>query len=186
MYWLRMNSFMKHGFTHQTLCRNKEHHDWVARGYRIVKDPDTDEDVQQLISAETLKYAHIISKSNLKTKELKALPDMREFQLDDPNIHLVPLRMKDVLTITMNENIDRYDARTAASFQFNDRKAELQERMDYIDNLSADDIATIARWEKAASDYGVVESVNWQCKTCGAHHKDELNVDAHSFFPSAA
>lgn len=179
LYWLRMHSFLKHGFTHQTMCRSKHHHEWVEKGR------PTDQGLMK-VDAETLRHAEVISKASLKTRELTALPNPEEFSLDYPGIKLVSVLMKDVLEITMNENIDRFTARTAASIQFVDRQASLQERMQLVDDLSADDIATIARYEKAVSDYGVVESIKWTCKTCGHIHSDELAIEAHSFFPLAA
>jgi hypothetical protein len=179
LYWLRMHSFLKHGFTHQTMCRSKVHHDWVNNGRpvdgKLVK-----------VEPDTLKYATLITSATLKTKQLKVLPNPEEFALDYQGIKLVPILMKDVLEITMNENIDRFTARTAASIQLVDRNASLQERMQLVDDMSGDDIATIARYEKAISDYGVVESLKWTCKTCGHIHTDELEIEAHSFFPLAA
>ena len=179
LYWLRMHSFLKHGFTHQTMCRSKIHHEWVEKGQLIdgkltAVDPDT------------LKYAEIVTRASLKTREMTALPSPEEFVLDYPGVKLVPVLMKDVLEITMNEDIDRFMARTAASIQLVDRNASLQERMTLVDELSADDITTIAAYEKAISDYGVVESFKWKCKTCGHLHNDELAIEAHSFFPLAA
>jgi hypothetical protein len=179
LYWLRMHSFLKHGFTHQTMCRSKVHHEWVEKGR------PTDQGLVK-VETDTLKHAEVITKASLKTKELTALPDPVEFALDYPGIKLVPMIMRDVLEITMNESIDRWAARTAASIQFVDRKASLQERMAIVDDLSADDIATIAKYEKIISDYGVVETIQWKCKTCGHLHTDELAIEAHSFFPSAA
>lgn len=179
LYWLRMHSFLKHGFTHQTMCRSKVHHEWVEKGR------PTDQGLVR-IEADTLKHAEVINKASLKTKELTALPNATEFSLDYPGIKLVPMLMKDVLEITMNENIDRFVARTAASIQLVDRNASLAERMALVDDLSADDIATIAKYEKVISDYGVVESLKWKCKTCGHLHTDELEIEAHSFFPLAA
>lgn len=179
LYWLRMHSFLKHGFTHQTMCRSKVHHEWVEKGRKtehgLIK-----------VEADTLKHAEVISKASLQTKELTALPDASKFVLDYPGIKLVPMLMKDVLEITMNEDIDRFAARTAASIQLIEGTATLQERMRLVDDLSADDIATISAYEKAISDYGVVESIKWKCKTCGHIHSDELEIEAHSFFPLAA
>jgi rubrerythrin len=153
------------------MCRSVVHHNQVNEG-KLPKD--------------TLKHAETITKATMKTKVLEAPLDPSKFELDDPNIYLVPAIMRDVLDITMNENIDRYDARVAASFQFKAGKADLAERMAYIDNLSADDIATITQWEKEVNEYGVEESIKWKCKTCGHVHTDELELEAHSFFPSAA
>lgn len=179
LYWLRMHSFLKHGFTHQTMCRSKVHHDWVQNG-RVVDGKKV------TVDADTLKYAEVVSKATLKTKYLTELPDPARFALEYPGVKLSPMLMKDVLEITMNEDIDRFTARTAASIQFVDRKASLQERMQLVDELSGDDIATIAAYEKEVSDYGVVESFKWTCKTCGHLHTDELEIEAHSFFPLAA
>lgn len=171
LYWLRLNSFLKHGFVHQTMCRSVVHHSQVDAG---------------TLSKDTLRHAETITRATLKTKELAQPLDPLKYELDDAEIYLIPAVMRDVLDITMNEDIDRYDARIAASFQFKDRKAGLADRMAYIDNLSADDIATITQWEKDVNEYGVEESVQWKCKTCGHVHTDELELEAHSFFPSAA
>lgn len=171
LYWLRLNSFLKHAFIHQTVCRSVVHHSQVDAG-TLPKD--------------TLKHAETISRASIKTRHLAEPLNPDEYELDDQNIVLVPTLMRDVIDITMNENIDQYDARLASSFQFKAGKAPLADRMAYIDNLSADDIATITRWEKDVNEYGVEESVQWKCKTCGHVHTDELELEAHSFFPSAA
>jgi len=181
LYWLRMHSFLKHGFTHQTICRSKKHHEWVEKG-RLAENGET----RIPVAADTLKHAEIINKASLKTRNLTELPNLEDFQLSYPGLKLVPVLMRDVLEITMNESTDRFAARTASSFQFEDRFATLQERMAIVDDLSGDDIATIAAWEKACSNYGVEESIKWTCKTCGHIHTDELQIEAHSFFPSAA
>lgn len=171
LYWLRLNSFLKHGFVHQTMCRSVVHHNQVKAG---------------TLDKDTLKHAETITKASIKTKMLTQPLNPEDYELDDASIYLVPATMRDVLDITMNENIDRYDARTAASFQFREGIASLSDRMAHIDNLSADDIATITRWEKDVNDYGVEESLKWKCRTCGHVHTDELELEASSFFPSAA
>lgn len=171
LYWLRLNSFLKHGFVHQTMCRSVVHHSQVDAG---------------TLDKDTLRHAETITRASIKTKMLTEPLDPLKYELDDEQIYLVPATMRDVLDITMNENIDRYDARIAASFQFKAGKAGLADRMAYIDNLSADDIATITLWENDVNDYGVEESIQWKCKTCGHVHTDELALEAHSFFPSAA
>lgn len=172
LYWLRMHSFLKHGFTHQTMCRSIAHQTKVNNGE---------------LSADTLKHAETISKTSLKTKTLDTPLDMSQFQLDYPGLRLVPATMKEVLEITMNDNIDRFAARTAATFQIEGAEGlPLAERMKIVDDLSGDDIATISAFEQAASDYGVEESIRWTCKTCGQAHTDPIELEAHSFFPSAA
>lgn len=171
LYWLRMHSFLKHGFTHQTMCRSKKHQEAVEKGE---------------LSTETLKHAETLTKTSLKTKVLENPIDVSAYQLDYPGLRLVPATMKEVLEITMNENIDRFAARVAASFQFMDRDAPLVERMAIVDDLSGDDIATLRAFETASSAYGVEESIQWTCRTCGHKHTDEIQLEAHSFFPSAA
>lgn len=171
LYWLRMHSFLKHGFTHQTMCRNAAHQERVNNGELL---PDT------------LKHAQTISKATLKTKMLTEPLDMSNFVLDYPGLYLTPATMRDVLDITMNDNIDRYAARIAASFQVENQNLHLFERMKLVDDLSGDDLATIQEFERASSDYGVEESIQWQCKHCSHIHSDEIELEAHSFFPSAA
>jgi hypothetical protein len=171
LYWLRLNSFLKHGFVHKTMCRAVVHHNQVNAG---------------TLDKDTLRHAENITRATLVTKELVKPLDPAQYALDSDAIYLVPATMRDVLDITMNENIDQYDARIASSFQFVAGKASLAERMAFIDNLSADDIATITKWENDVNDYGVQESIKWKCRTCGHVHTDELELEAHSFFPSAA
>lgn len=180
LYWLRLHSFLKHGFTHTTMCRSKIHHDWVANGR-----PMEDGSVSTVLK-DTLTHAETITKATLVTKELKAPIDTSLYPLDDPNIELVVATMKEVLEITMNDNIDRFNARIAASIQPRGQRLPLVERLYLVDELSADDIATIRRFETDSSDYGVDEKIKWQCKTCGHLHTDEIQLEAHSFFPSAA
>ncbi len=191
LYWLRMNSFLKHGLTHQTMCRSRRHHDWVNKGYRVMEDengnPVLDEQGNQQIVQilpDTLKYQTTVTRGSLVVNKLNSIPE--GFDLDADDIYLVPVTMRDIVELTTNETIDRYTARTASSFQFKSHKASLQERMARVDDLSADDIATITSWEKAASKYGPDESFQWTCKTCGFKHDEMLKLEAHSFFPSAA
>lgn len=171
LYWLRMNSFLKHGFIHRSMCRNEKHQARVDAGE---------------IAADTLLHAETINKATLKTTMLEAVPDPEKFQLEYPGLRLVPPLMKDLAFILMNDNVDRFVARTASCIQFEGHNAPLEARMALVDDLSADDIATIGDWENAVSEYGVDEHVTWRCKTCGVEHKDQIQLESHSFFPSAA
>lgn len=181
LYWLRLNSFMKHGFVHRTTCRSVKHHEWVQNG-RLLEDGKTRVPVMK----DTLQHAETITKATLKTKMLERLPDPADYPLDNPNIRLVFVPMREVLELTMNDSLDPFTARTASSFQPVSGNVSLQERMLMVDDLSGDDIATIDRWEHDVANYGVEESLKWQCKTCGHVHTDEIQLEAHSFFPSAA
>ena len=182
LYWLRLHSFLKHAFTHQTMCRSKKHHDWVENGRPDENDPS----ILHEVLPDTLKHAETISKATLRTKTLQAPLDMSLYVLDNPDLRLVPATMQEILEITMNDNIDRFTARIAASIQPIGQTLPLAERMRFVDDLSADDIATIRQFENDVSDYGVDESIVWQCKTCGHKHTDQVQLEAHSFFPSAA
>lgn len=180
LYWLRLHSFLKHAFTHQTMCRSKIHHDWVANGRK-----EEDGSITEILP-DTLKHAETITKAKLRTKKLTAPLDLSLYPLDNPNLRLVPATMQEILEITMNDNIDRFTARIAASIQPIDQNLTLAERLPLVDDLSADDVATIRRFEDDVSDYGVDEEIFWRCKTCGHQHTDLVQLEAHSFFPSAA
>jgi hypothetical protein len=171
LYWLRMHSFLKHGFSHQTMCRNADHHAKVNKGE---------------LPADTLKHSETLTRTSLKTKMLADDVDFSHLTLNYPGLELAPAKMHEILEITMNENIDRFASRMAASIQFIGAEVPLVERMKVIDELSGDDIATIQEFEQKANAYGVEETVRWTCKTCGTAHTDEIQLEAHSFFPSAA
>lgn len=181
LYWLRLHSFLKHAFIHQTMCRSKIHHGWVEAGGRKLEDGSTVE-----VLPDSLKHAETISKAMIVTKKLQEPLDLSKYVLDYEGLELVPATMQEILEITMNDNIDRFNARIAASFQPVGQRLSLAERMTLVDKLSADDIATIQQFERDVSDYGVDEKIKWRCKTCGHLHTDEIQLEAHSFFPSAA
>jgi hypothetical protein len=181
LYWLRLHSFLKHAFVHQTMCRSKIHHGWVEAGGRKGDDGSFIE-----VLPDSLKHAETISKATLVTKVHSEPIDVSKYPLDYQGIELVPATMQEILEITMNDNIDRFDARIAASIQPIGQRIPLVQRMSIVAELSADDIATVQQYERDVSDYGVDEHIKWRCKTCGHLHTDEVQLEAHSFFPSAA
>lgn len=171
LYWLRMHSFMKHGFIHKTMCRSAEHQAKVNSGE---------------LAADTLRHAETVGKASLNTRQLTQIPDPEKFQLERQDLYLAPASMRDILDITGNDNIDRFAARVAASFRVVGQDVSLFDRMKIVDELSADDVYTIQDYENVANDYGVEETIRWKCKTCGQDHSDVITLEAHSFFPSAA
>jgi hypothetical protein len=177
LYWLRLNSFTKSVFIHTTTCPNEDHIQQVTEGKLL---PDT------------LKMSEIIHKSTLKTNMLDTIPDPAAFPLEYPGVYLTSVTMLDVVTMTedprmANDPEFRYASQIAVYLRLVDNpNADLDTRLAIVDDMSPDDIDTVKAYEKAINAYGIEESIQVTCKACGHSHRSTINIDAHSFFPSAA
>lgn len=175
MYWLRMNSFLKHQFTHQSVCANPEHHKRVQ--------------AQELLP-DTLKHVEVINKASLVTRVLKNVPDLNDYVLQYPGIRLHVATMQDLVNVLANPEMNSEDLYLAGIASFimptEDEDFSMENRMRIAGDLSGDDIAVVKEFEACVSDFGVEESIKWTCKHCHKVHEDKIEIEPHHFFPSAA
>lgn len=175
LFWLRMHSFTKTQFIHKTKCTNPEHLQAVKEGKYL---------------ADTLDIKRVIDKTTLATHELDYIPDPEEFNFGpESDIQFSPPRMRDVLEFLdhpmMRDPNTRtefsYLAQQASHIQGIDAHLTLDQRIDIVENLEPDYAALIKKFEKVMKSYGVEESVQVQCKGCGASRKSPISLGAHSF-----
>lgn len=174
LYWLRINSFTKSAIVHNTVCTNSEHLEQVAAGK---------------VPADSLNHSEIIHKSSLTTNMLDEVPDPSQFKLEYPGVSLRIPVMLDGIQMTEDARIGdpefSYAARLA-SYLSTPTPTTLDQRIAIIDDMSGDDIQAIELYEKATSKYGIEEKVRWTCKTCNHTRIDDIELNTHNFFPSAA
>lgn len=178
LYWLRLNSFTKTSFIHNSTCPNPVHIEQVSKGE---------------VAADTLKHSEIITRATLKETKLLVIPNEADYVLDYPGVRVKVCTMQDALEMTedpdfVNEEF-RYAAEVACYLDMNIdngdgtlRKASLKERIEVVYDMSPDDINTVKNYEKAISDYGIVESVEVTCRHCKQTRTDPIVLQAHSFF----
>ncbi len=192
LYWLRLNSFTKSVFIHESQCTNPDHIERVTNGE---------------LGSDTLLQAEVINKSSVKTVMLEQAPNLEAFVLDYPGVTLAQATMQDAIEMTEDPNFDqeefRYAAQKAvylrgltpidpqdhaalAQYPSGLRPMTLVERVSIVDDMSADDHIMIQSYEKATGEYGIVEQIKVTCKGCGASKVDKITIDAHSFFPSGS
>lgn len=173
LYWLRINSFTKSNFVHESYCTNEEHITQVTEG---------------TLPRDTLKQASVINKSTMITNMLNEMPNPEAFVLDYPGITLAPTNMQDAIELTEDPLFVNEEFRYAAKQAVYIRGAEpmtLRQRISIVEDMSPDDILVIEAYDRATGEYGIVEQINVTCKTCGHSKVDKIHLDAHSFFPAA-
>ncbi len=190
LYWLRLNSFTKSVFIHESVCADENHIKRIGAGE---------------LAADTLRQGEIINKSSLKTLMLDGIPNLANYPVDYPGITLRPCTMQDAIEMTedpgfhMEEfrfsaqigvylygtvQVDPRDLKTMALHPSGFRPMTLHERIKIVGDMSADDIQSVKAYEKALSSYGTEEKIRVTCKACGVSKIDTIHLDAHSFFPS--
>ena len=178
LYWLRLNSFTKTSFIHNSTCTNPVHVEQVSKGE---------------VAADTLKHSEIITRATLKETKLLTIPNIEDFALDYPGVVVKVCTMQDALEMTEDPDfVDeefRYAAEVACYLDMNVdngdgtyRKANLKERIEVVNDMSPDDINIVKAYERAISDYGIVESVEVTCRHCKDRRIDPIVLQAHSFF----
>lgn len=186
MHWLRMESFTKSAFIHNSVCRNPEHIKEVQSG-RVAQD--------------TLTHSQVINKSTLKTKMLERVPNPEAYPLSIRNLTLGELRVQNLAlgpatmadTLEVSEHPDVMDsefqyAASKAVYLKADRDSNtgreltFSDKLKIVDELSPDDHLIISAYEKVATDYGVDETVQVTCKHCGHSRIDKIFIGAASFF----
>ncbi len=174
LYWLRLNSFTKTAFLHETTCSAQKHLDLIA---------------DNKLEPSTLRHKEIISKSSLRIDMLDKIPDPADYPLEYQGVYLKPSTMQDAIEFTEHPRFDdpefRYAAQLAVNIHVPGAKT-LDEHILVVDDMCAEDHHTIAAYESACASYGIVEQIRVICKHCGASKVDRVKVAASSFFPSPA
>ncbi|QBQ74636.1 hypothetical protein BcepSauron_256 [Burkholderia phage BcepSauron] len=204
LYWLRLNSFTKSNYVHNTVCEDKGHVKRVsytlnAREFdeQVARGDMTAEERAQIaalaLPPESLKLSQIITQTNMKVRELETKPDPAVYCLADaPELIMRPPTMRDVLEFAESPEMKDPEQRSEFSFlaqlathiQHTAGYLTLRQRLDIVGECSADQVSLIKDFENQLKDYGVEERVRIQCKECGAVSETKLSLAAHSFFPS--
>jgi len=175
LYWLRLNSFTKSNFTHETKCNNPEHHAKVEQG---------------LLPKESLEIRQIIRNTELKTVELEHIPDPEIFKFSETSPFMFnPPRMSDVMEFVENPKMKNaalrdefaFMAQLATHIQGKHKYLNLEERISFFEEASGDVVQQVQEYESLIENYGVQETIQVTCKECGHQRVTKLTLDAWSF-----
>ncbi|MNL50025.1 hypothetical protein D3C87_1730060 [compost metagenome] len=135
-------------------------------------------------TVESLVIEELIQKSSLVNKRLEKLPSTDMSSLDRDGIPYRPATIRDLVLIMDHPNFAAEDP----EFNYASEVASyiggglsIQQRIDIVDDLSADQINAIKSYEEEVSNYGIDEMVTVHCKGCGASMKDRVSIDASTF-----
>lgn len=183
LYWLRINSFTKTNFLHNDFCENEEHLDKVQKG---------------LLTPETLIIKQLITKSELKVRELENAPDTSIYQFPEDSslkdyCFSVP-KMRDCIDLIENPMLQDaiqdksgvkdylYMARRAAHIQSKEGYTSIQDRIKLIENESPDLFMQLVEYENILKlEYGLEDLIKITCKECGHQRTTKLVLGVHSF-----
>lgn len=202
LYWLRMNSFTKSNYVHKTRCNGQAHLKRVEDHMRLA---EYEQQVRtQKLSAEeferiraaalpesSLDISQVITKSELKVIELEKIPDPQVYHFSDTSSMVFrPPTMRDVVEFSEAPELQDDNKREEFSFlaqlathiQHFELDLSLAQRVQIVENATADQVELIQQFEKELGDYGVVDTVKVTCKECGHVRETRLNISAHSFF----
>lgn len=202
LYWLRMNSFTKSNYVHKTRCNGQSHlkrvedHMRLAEYERQVREKKMKiEDFERIkanaLPETSLDISQVITKSELKVIELEKIPDPEIYHFSDTSAMIFrPPTMQDVVEFSEAPELQDDDKREEFSFlaqlathiQHRELRLTVAQRVQIIENATADQVELIQEFEKALGDYGVVDTVKLVCKECGHARETRLNISAHSFF----
>lgn len=171
LYWLRLNSFTKNVFIHESICTSEEH---------IQKVMDKE------MERETLRQAEVIHRSRLTTNMLDSVPNPEAFVMEYPGLSLQPCTMQDAIEMTEDPEFVNEEFRFAAQvavFLRTGQPSTVRDRVAIVNDMSPDDIKVVKLFEASVSDYGILEEIQVTCKGCGVSRMDRITLDAHSFFP---
>lgn len=172
LYWLRLNSFTKSVFIHESTCTNQKHIERVTAGE---------------LNADTLKMAEVIRKSSLKTNMLDEIPNPEKFALSYPGLACTPATMQGVIEMTEHPSFRKSEEFVWAAQIAVYLKAAMPmlvgDMVRMVEDMSPDDIDTVKDYEVALGEYGIEEKIKVVCKGCGTSKEDKIQLDVHSFFP---
>jgi hypothetical protein len=205
LFWLRQNSFTKSNFVHTTRCKNPEHTKKVDLGLRLEEyqakvragemSAEHYAEIEASVMPESsLEISQVITNASVDVKELETIPDPEVYHFSDASTMLFrPPTMRDVIEFSEHPKMADADQRTEFSFlaqlathiQHQELYLNLDQRIEIVENATADQVQLIKDYDKAVRNYGVDQTVKIQCKGCGAVSESKLSLAAHSFFPAS-
>ena len=60
-------------------------------------------------------------------------------------------------------------------------RLSMQQRCEFVETLTAEDLYTIEQFRTLVSAYGVEESIRFTCPECRAESETKISISAHSF-----
>jgi hypothetical protein len=203
LYWLRLNSFTKSNYVHNTVCADPGHRQRVVDFESLDKYAAevqakrmTIEDFERVkataLPKESLKISQIFTHTDMKVNHLASIPDPDFYRFEDEDrLIFRPPTMRDTLEFTehpkMADTSEReefsYLAQIAVHLAHRDPSIvlTLDQKIQIIENLSGDQAALVKQYDKQVRAYGVEEKVRVTCKECGAARVSKLTLAAHSF-----
>jgi len=203
LYWLRLNSFTKSNYVHNTVCADEKHRQ------RVIDFKSLDQYAKEVqagrmsveafeqikasaLPEESLNISQIVTATDVKVNHLETMPDPEIYRFEDEDrLVFRPPTMKD--TLEFAEHPKMADANEREEFSYLAQIAvhvghrdpsialSLDQRIGIIENLTPDQAQLVAAYEKQVRSYGVEEKVRVQCKECGAARVSKLTLAAHSF-----
>ncbi len=205
LYWLRMNSFAKSNYVHNTVCTDEKHRQRVVDFKNLDKyaaevqsgrmdAADFEALRAQALPEESLKISQIVTATDLKVNHLETIPDSEIYRFEDEDrLVFRPPTMRDTLEFAEHPKMADTNEREEFSFlaqiavHIGHRdpsiKLSLDQKIGIIENLTPDQANLVKAYEKQVRSYGVEEKVRVQCKECGAARVSKLTLAAHSFLP---
>ncbi len=176
LYWLRMVSYPKQQMRHYSRCDNEQHLADVEAGRK---------------TQESLKIETVVLASDMKTKYLDNIPDPEEYSVTVDGI-LIPFGPE-----TLGDTIEflshahwadeefQYKSRIAAVLKLEKatgRKWTWDQRIQFVDEfMTPYDAVKALEFADIMDDYGVIETIETQCKGCGSKGVSQLSADPLMF-----
>lgn len=181
LYWLRLNNFAKNPLTHKAVCSNPAHVLAVRNGEK---------------PADSLVTIDIVNKSSIKETKL----DVEKLQkfLDEADVSELTAGGFCLSAPTMRDTVELEDkwlgrdgfdekeflADMASCIRRLDGTlphASLEERMEFIGELSPDSAEVLSTFREIVQSYGVEEKIATRCKGCNAVVETEISITAFDF-----
>lgn len=181
LYWIRMTYYTKVQLIHTAVCSNPKHIHRIQQG-ELPKE--------SLVSVHTLSKS-ILSEEVFDPKPLEAFIETADLSfLDNSPFTLAPSCITDIVDIEENllshENYPEieYLVDYAGYLQNKDPgipRLSMQQRCEFVETLTAEDLYTIEQFRTLVSAYGVEESIRFTCPECRAESETKISISAHSF-----
>ena len=181
LYWIRMTYYTKVQLIHTAVCTNPKHIHRIQKGE---------------LPKETLVSVHTLSKSILSEEVFdhkpleKFLEDADLSFLENSPFTLAPSCITDIVDIEENlidhENYAEieYLVDYAGYLQNIDPslpKINMQQRCQFVETLTTENLHVIEQFRTLVSAYGVEESIRFTCPECRAESETKISISAHSF-----
>ena len=178
LYFIRAVHYTKVQLMHRGVCTNYKHLAAVSAGTK----PEN--------SLETIS---VLTKTNLKEtvldvakiEEYLASVDTSFLDNDGWVLHFPTMRdlveMEEDFSELPSYSEIEYMADFACIRRADGTPTTLRERIEYVEQLSSDQLSIIIGYKNLVCDHGVVETIKFTCKECGAVQETEVSITAHSF-----